>query len=62
MVWSAVTNICNCTFSLNAEVTISGLELESRYYPSESLSLNATIGILDADYDSYDDGGVISPT
>ena len=34
-----------CTFSLNAaEVTISGLELESRYYPSESLSLNATIG------------------
>ena len=48
-----------CTFSLNAaEVTISGLELESRYYPSESLSLNATIGILDADYDSYDDGGV----
>ena len=35
-----------CTFSLNAaEVTISGLELESRYYPSESLSLNATIGI-----------------
>ena len=48
-----------CTFSLNAaEVTISGLELESRYYPSESLSLNATVGILDADYDSYDDGGV----
>ena len=48
-----------CTFSLNAaEVSISGLELESRYYPSESLSLNATIGILDADYDSYDDGGV----
>ena len=48
-----------CTFSLNAaEVTISGLELESRYYPSESLSLNATIGLLDADYDSYDDGGV----
>jgi iron complex outermembrane receptor protein len=48
-----------CTFSLNAaEVSISGLEIESRYYANENLSLNTAIGILDADYDSYDDGGV----
>ena len=48
-----------CTFSLNAaEVSISGLEIESRYYASDSLSFNTAIGILDADYDSYDDGGV----
>lgn len=48
-----------CTFSLNAaEVSISGLEIESRYYASDNLSFNTAIGILDADYDSYDDGGV----
>ena len=48
-----------CTFSLNAaEVSISGLEIESRYYANENLSLNTAIGILDSDYDSYDDGGV----
>ena len=48
-----------CTFSLNAaEVSMSGIEIESKYYPSNNLSLNAALGILDAEYDSYDDGGV----
>lgn len=48
-----------CTFSLNAaEVTLQGIEIESKYYPSNNLSFNAAIGLLDAEYDSYDDGGV----
>ena len=48
-----------CTFSLNAaEVTLQGIEIESKYYPTNNLSFNTALGILDAEYDDYIDGGV----
>jgi len=48
-----------CSFVRNAgEVSMSGIEFEGTYMPSDALTLRASFGTLDGDYDEYDYNGV----
>ncbi len=47
-----------CTFVVNAgDVEISGLEIDAKALLSDSLSVNAAIGILDSEYKTFDYNG-----
>lgn len=47
-----------CTFVRNAaETTNQGLEIEAVYTPTDALTLRATYGYLDAEFDEYDFNG-----
>jgi iron complex outermembrane receptor protein len=48
-----------CSFVRNAgEVSMSGIEFEGTYMPTDALTLRASFGTLDADYDEYNYNGV----
>jgi len=48
-----------CSFVRNAgEATMSGIEFEGVYMPSDALTLRLNFGTLDSDYDEYDYNGV----
>lgn len=47
-----------CTFVVNAgDVEISGLEFDAKAFLSDSLTVNAAIGILDSEYKTFDYNG-----
>ena len=48
-----------CTFNFNAaEVQINGLEIESKYRASDNLRFNASLGLLDSEYDEFQAFGI----
>lgn len=56
-VFRAVTSAASMVVNAGA-ARVRGLEIEASARPHESLSLQAAIGYLDAEYERYDDAGV----